>query len=176
MLKLYPFLFFMFLQQPMTLYQFSTDNPIDHWQILDDIVMGGQSDGHIKINKDGYGEYYGHVSLENNGGFSSVRYYFETIDSSNYSSFKIRIKGDGKTYQFRVKDSRNNRYSYSFKFETNGKWQTLKIPFADMYASFRGYRLDIPNFKGDQMEEIAFLISNKKAEDFKLLIDTITLE
>ena len=45
-----------------------------------------------------------------------------------------------------------------------------------MYASFRGYRLDIPNFKGQQMEEIAFLIGNKKEESFKLLIDSIILE
>jgi hypothetical protein len=45
-----------------------------------------------------------------------------------------------------------------------------------MYASFRGYRLDIPNFKGDQMQEIAFLISNKKQEEFRLFIDSISIE
>lgn len=170
------FVFIVLFQQSMTLFQFSTDSNSNNWRILDDVVMGGQSDGHFKVNADGYGEYSGHVSLENNGGFSSLRYDFETVNASDYTSFKIRIKGDGKTYQFRVKDSRYNRYSYIFKFETTGDWQTIDIPFAAMYASFRGYRLDMPNFKGDQMEEIAFLIGNKKKESFKLLIDSITLE
>ncbi len=160
----------------MTLFEFSAESNIDNWQILDDVVMGGRSDGHFKINKDGHGEYTGNVSLENNGGFSSLRYYFETVDSSDYTKFKIRIKGDGKSYQFRVKSNRYDRYSYIFKFETTEDWQTIEIPFEDMYASFRGYRLDIPNFEGKQMEEVAFLIGNKKKESFKLLIDSITLE
>ncbi len=170
------FVFVILLQQSMTLFQFTTESTIDNWRILDDVVMGGRSDGHFKINADGHGEYTGDVSLENNGGFSSLRYYFETVDASKYSKFKLRLKGDGKTYQFRVKDDRYHRYSYIYKFETTGEWQTVEIPFGDMYASFRGYRVDIPNFKGNQMEEIAFLIGNKKEERFKLLIDVITLE
>ena len=160
----------------MTLFQFNSDSNLNNWRILDDVVMGGRSDGDFNINADGYGEYTGDVSLENNGGFSSLRYYFETVKSSEYSKFKIRIKGDGKTYQFRVKDDRYHRYSFIYKFETSGEWEIIEIPFSDMYASFRGYRVDIPNFKGDQMEEIAFLIGNKKKESFKLLIDHISLE
>ncbi|NRB58587.1 MAG: CIA30 family protein [Winogradskyella sp.] len=160
----------------MTLFQFNTDSSIENWRILDDVVMGGRSDGHFKINSDGHGEYTGNVSLENNGGFSSLRYYFDTLNSSEYTKFKLRIKGDGKTYQFRVKDSQYNRYSYIYTFETTEDWQTVEIEFEKMYASFRGYRLDIPNFKGDQMAEIAFLIGNKKKESFKLIIDSITLE
>nr|WP_299368777.1 CIA30 family protein [Winogradskyella sp.] len=170
------FLLITIFLQSMTIFQFNADSNIDNWRILDDVVMGGRSDGHFKINSDGHGEYTGNVSLENNGGFSSLRYDFETVNSSKYSKFKLRLKGDGKIYQFRVKDNRYNRYSYIYKFETTGDWQTVEIPFNAMYASFRGYRLDIPNFKGDQMEEIAFLIGNKKKESFKLLIDTIRLE
>ena len=45
-----------------------------------------------------------------------------------------------------------------------------------MYPSFRGYELNQPNYDGVQMEEIAFLISNKKEESFRLLIDAITLQ
>lgn len=160
----------------MSIFQFNAESNIDNWRILDDVVMGGRSNGEFKINDEGFGEYSGNVSLENNGGFSSLRYYFDTVDSQDYNTFKLKIKGDGKTYQFRVKDRRYNRYSYIYKFETSGEWQTIEIPFNAMYASFRGYRLDIPSFKGDQMEEIAFLIGNKKAESFKLIIDSISLE
>ena len=173
-----PFLILLILvfQSSMSIFQFNAESNIDNWLILDDVVMGGRSNGEFKINDEGFGEYSGDVSLENNGGFSSLRYYFDTVDSQDYNTFKLKIKGDGKTYQFRVKDRRYNRYSYIYKFETSGEWQTIEIPFNAMYASFRGYRLDIPNFKGDQMEEIAFLIGNKKAESFKLIIDSISLE
>ncbi|MBV7267881.1 CIA30 family protein [Winogradskyella sp. WHY3] len=162
--------------QPMILFQFKYNSNIDNWKILDDVVMGGRSDGNFKVNTDGHGEFSGKISLDNNGGFSSLRYYFETVDSSKYSKFKIRIKGDGKTYQFRVKNDGSDKYSYIYSFKTSSEWQAVEIPFDEMYASFRGYRLDIPNFDGKQMEEIAFLIGNKKEEHFKLLIDSITLE
>jgi hypothetical protein len=44
-----------------------------------------------------------------------------------------------------------------------------------MYPSFRGRKLDQPNFSDDYIEEITFLIGNKKEEDFQLLIAKIEL-
>jgi hypothetical protein len=160
----------------MTLFNFTTEGDISNWKIVDDVVMGGRSDGSFTINEDGHGAFSGKVSLENNGGFSSLRYTFKTKETSVYSKFVIRLKGDGKPYQFRVKDKRYNRYSFIYKFDTTTDWQTIEIPFHNMSAAFRGYKVDIPNFEGKQMEEIAFLIGNKKAESFKLLIDSISLE
>jgi len=162
--------------QNMTIFDFNENSSLTNWNIVDDVVMGGRSDGNFRINNDGHGEFFGKVSIENNGGFSSIRYNFKKIDSHNYSKFVLRLKGDGKNYQFRVKDNTYNRYSYISEFKTTGEWQTIEIPYNKMYASFRGYRLDIPNFKGDQMQEIAFLISNKKQEEFRLLIDSISIE
>ena len=88
----------------------------------------------------------------------------------------LKLKGDGKNYQFRVKDKFYKRYSYIHEFQTNGEWQTIEIPFDVMYASFRGNRLDIPNYNGSQMQEIAFLIANKRNEQFNLMIDSIAIE
>ena len=162
--------------QSMTLFNFTADSDISNWKILDDVVMGGRSNGDFKINTEGHGEYTGRVSLKNNGGFSSLRYNFETKTTATYSKFILRLKGDGKSYQFRVKDKRYNRYSFIYTFKTTDDWQTVEIPFKDMSAAFRGYKVDIPNFEGNEMEEIAFLIGNKKEENFKLLIDSISLE
>lgn len=162
--------------QSMVVFNFTPKSDLYNWKIIDDVVMGGRSDGNFKINEQGHGEFTGAISLRNNGGFSSLRYNFKTVNSSKFSKFVIRIKGDGKVYQFRVKDQRNNRYSYIYQFTTTTDWQTIEIPFSKMYASFRGYSLDMPNYSGTQMEEIAFLIGNKKEENFKLLIDAIALE
>lgn len=164
------------MSTPTVIFNFNTQSNIKNWRIVDDVVMGGRSNGEFSVNKDGHGEFSGYVSLENNGGFSSVRYNFNTVDSSEFSSFQIRLKGDGNNYQFRVKDNYYQRYSYIYEFKTTGEWQTLEIPFNKMKPSFRGYELDLPNFSGEQMEQIAFLIGNKKEQKFKLLIDKITLK
>ena len=49
----------------------------------------------------------------------------------------------------------------------------VKIPLKEMYPSFRGRRLNQPNFSNDYIEEITFLVGNKKNENFKLLLDKI---
>ena len=45
-----------------------------------------------------------------------------------------------------------------------------------MYPVFRGRKLTSENYSGQQMEMIAFLIGNKKAEAFKLEIESIELK
>ena len=52
----------------------------------------------------------------------------------------------------------------------------IQIPLQEMYPSFRGRKLAQPNFSSDHVEEIAFLIGNKKPESFKLMIDKIELK
>ena len=152
-----------------------TKNPND-WITVDDVVMGGISSSGITINKNGNGVFSGHVSIENNGGFSSVRHQFKSIDISEYRYFIIRIKGDGKKYQFRVKSSLNEYHSYKYEFSTNKKWQEIEIPFKSMKATFRGRTLDMPSFENNQLEEICFLIANKKEEDFTFEIDEIIVK
>ncbi len=162
--------------QEINIYDFNQNSSLKNWRIVDDVVMGGRSAGNFEINDSGHGEFSGMVSLENNGGFSSVRYRFETMNVSDYSKITLRLKGDGKRYQFRVKSNQNERQSYVAYFETSGDWQTIEIMLDDMYPSWRGMTLDMPNFPGNTIEELAFLVSNNKAENFKLEIDRISLQ
>jgi len=157
-------------------FDFNDDANISDWRIVDDVVMGGRSNGQFKIDSDGNGVFSGDVSLENNGGFSSVRYQFEKINTTKDSKINIRLKGDGKEYQFRVKNKRNTYYSYITNFKTSGYWENIIINLKDLYPSFRGQTLNIPNFAGNSIEEIAFLIGNKKNESFTLVLDKIEIE
>jgi hypothetical protein len=157
------------------IFDFNTDAGIENWLVVDDGVMGGRSKGKLSITPEGHGLFDGTVSLENNGGFSSLRYRFDTMEVAPGSTIKIRLKGDGKRYQFRVKNSIGEYYSYVSYFESSGEWEEIAIPLKDMVPQFRGRKLDLPNFSHDQIEEIAFLIGNKKAESFSLLIDSISL-
>ena len=158
------------------LFDFSKDANVESWRIVDDVVMGGESAGNFKINDDGHGEFYGRVSLENNGGFSSLRYRFEKKEIKDYSKVVLKVKGDGKDYQFRLKTKSSDYYSYITIFSTSGEWQEIEIDLKDLYPSFRGRKLDMPNFSSDSIEELTFLIANKKNEEFKLLLDSILLK
>ena len=157
------------------LFDFNKENNTKEWQIIDDTVMGGRSYGKFKIDENGNGVFFGSVSTENYGGFSSVSHQMKTKDISKFSKVSIRLKGDGKNYQFRIKDNANSYYSYINTFKTSGEWETIILKWSDLYPSFRGQTLDLPNFKGDFLEEIVFLIGNKKNESFELLIDSIEL-
>ena len=158
------------------IFDFTATSNITNWRVVDDVVMGGKSSGHFKLDANGHGVFYGDVSLANNGGFSSVQYSLETLYTKSFTNVVLNLKGDGKAYQFRVKANAEDKHSYIAQFETTGAWQKISIPLKTMYPTFRGRKLEQPNFFEGQIEQIAFLVGNKRAEAFQLLIDSITLE
>lgn len=159
-----------------SIFIFTKTSNTEDWIIVDDVVMGGKSNGAFKIDDNHHGMFYGTISLKNNGGFSSVRYRGKTINVKGYSKIILRIKGDGKRYQFRIKETVTQQHSYVAYFTTSGSWETIEIALADLFPKFRGRTLDMPNFAGDTITELGFLFGNKKAEDFRLLIDNILLQ
>lgn len=158
------------------IFEFNEKSNLKKWVIVDDVVMGGKSISSIELSPQGHGVFNGRVSLENFGGFSSVRYRFPKKWIKNFTKIILKIKGDGKKYQFRMRVNYNDYYAYIHEFTTNGNWQEIEIPIKSMYPSFRGRKLDKPRFSEDYIEEIAFLIANKKEEGFKLIIDKIELK
>jgi len=144
------------------IFDFNKNSSISNWVVVDDVVMGGKSNGSFHLNKDGNGVFSGKVSLDNYGGFSSVRYGFKQINIEKYKSIVLKIKGDGKNYQFRIKHKSTDYASYITSFSSSGKWQEIEIPINSMYPSFRGRKLDKPNFFYKSIEEVTFLIANKK--------------
>jgi NADH dehydrogenase [ubiquinone] 1 alpha subcomplex assembly factor 1 len=157
------------------IFDFNKKSDIKAWKVIDDGVMGGMSSGSFKLSPDGHGVFEGTVSLENNGGFSMVRYPFDKMKVNKDTKIIIKLKGDGKNYEVRIKDNSSNYYSYIRSITTSGEWQEIEIPLKDMYPSYRGRKLDLPNFSKNQIEEIVFLIGNKKPDNFKLLLDKIEL-
>ena len=169
-------LLFIIIANMKTIFDFNQDSDLSNWYVVEDRVMGGVSTGDFSLTSDGHALFQGKVSLENNGGFALVRYDSPVIEIGELTAVSIRLKGDGKNYQFRVKNKDQNYYSYIYEFSTSGEWQEIKIPLKQMYPSFRGRRLDQPNFQHQHIDEVAILIGNKKNESFQLLIDKIKLE
>lgn len=169
-------LLFISILNTMVIFDFSENSSLENWYTINDNVMGGVSRSEISINEEGNAVFKGSVSLENNGGFCSVRYDFEETPVTDFEKITFRIKGDGKRYQFRIRANRDDYYSYITYFETSGNWETIEIPLRKMYPVFRGRKLEMPDFSNDTIEEIAFLIGNKKEETFRLEIDKIELK
>ena len=164
-----------FISKPEYLYDFNSASQGD-WYIVNDGVMGGLSEGNFNINDKGHGVFTGHVSLDNNGGCTSIRHRVKETEIQEAKEIVLKVKGDGKRFQLRLKENREEYYSYVNYFETNGKWQTISMPLKDFYPTFRGRKLSMDNYNGDQIEEISILIANYKEEDFTLEIDYIGLK
>ena len=163
-------------EEPFMLVDFNRDMQLTDWAVVDDVVMGGRSDGRFFISGEGHAVFEGAVSLENNGGFSSIRYRIDPLSLEGYSKAVIRLKGDGKRYQFRIRAGKGDSHSYARHFETSGLWESVEIPLNEMFPTWRGMKLNIPNYPGKQLSEIGFLISNKRAENFLLQIDYIQFQ
>lgn len=149
---------------------------MDNWTIVNDNVMGGRSQSDFGMNDDGYAEFSGTVSLENYGGFASVRNRLHASNLNDNKHVLLFLKGDGKNYQFRLKHKKSDYHSYVYTFPTQGNWEEIKIPINAMQAQFRGRQLNMANFNHESIEEMAFLIANKKDESFELVIKSIEIQ
>ncbi|MCP9201110.1 CIA30 family protein [Gramella sp. GC03-9] len=159
-----------------SIFDFNSETDLSRWKIVEDQVMGGVSTGKFYLNDEGHAVFTGSVSLENNGGFVSVDYDMPKTEIGEYKFVAIRLKGDGKNYQLRVKNDDQVYYSYNYEFRTSGEWEEVQIPLSKMSPTYRGRSLDKPDFNHSHLDQLTFLIGNKKNEDFRLLIDKIELK
>ncbi len=80
--------------QDRILFKFDTREAAQSWQAVNDGVMGGR----FKINDDKKMEFYGTLSLENNGGFASVRTRGANLELAKDDVIVARVRGDGREY------------------------------------------------------------------------------
>lgn len=160
------------------LMQFDESVAEPKWVAVNDGVMGGLSEGGPAVRK-GSLFFTGKLSLENNGGFSSVRAAGD-FDFRGKTAMTLRVRGDGRTYQLRLSTAAlpNGRViSYGAAFPTEaGKWMEVKVPFQKLSPSWRGQKLEGPPLALESVKEIGILIGDKKAGDFALEVDWVGVE
>jgi hypothetical protein len=151
---------------------------IDRWMVVNDGVMGGRSQSTLRASPAG-AVFAGTVSPENGGGFASIRTPLSTPPMAGVSAVSLRLRGDGKRYQFRVRTSARGdgpAYKHSFETEAN-QWQELVLPLRDFEASFRGRSVPgaAPLVSTD-IRQMGFLIADKQFGNFHLEIADITMQ
>jgi len=147
------------------------------WSVVNDGVMGGLSEGKISYTESETLRFRGMLSLENNGGFSSIRSARTEMDLSAADGVVMRVKGDGRTYQLRLAtDARYRGMEMSFRanFATKkSQWTEIKIPFESLKGTFRGRDLSNRKFDPGNVKRVWILLGDKKAGPFDLEIDWI---
>jgi monofunctional biosynthetic peptidoglycan transglycosylase len=153
-----------------------SDPDSGQWYVINDGVMGGISRSKILRTEQETGIFEGVLSLENNGGFASIRTALGRLDLSAYAGLEIRVRGDGRTYHLRLRtDDRFDGITYRAEFETrDGEWVTTRIPFNRFIPTFRGRTLrDVPPLDTARIHQVAFMIADKKPGPFRLEIDYV---
>lgn len=151
----------------------------EEWIVVNDGVMGGLSSSDITAGADGVGVFEGELSLENNGGFASVRTALPKGALAGASSILVRVRGDGKRYQVRLRPgTRLDGIAYAATFETTaGQWITAELALDDFEPTFRGYRP--PNagpLDPAQVGQLGIMLTDEQVGPFRLEIEWIGVE
>lgn len=156
-----------------TLFEFEEGEAVSGWFSVDDRVMGGVSVSQMRYAGDGVARFSGDMSLENNGGFASVRFTENIYDLSDFTGLELRVKGNNMTYQFRFQTD-IARISYTQPFAAPDEWTTVRLPFDAFEATFFGRRVsNAPQMNTSFLRTLTFMLSDGQAGEFELLIDSI---
>ena len=155
---------------------FGIENKDSSWFVLNDGVMGGRSGATVNYLEDSF-VFKGVVSLENNGGFASIRSNFSTFKLGEFKTVEIRYKLSGIDFALTLANSKrwyNPNYKANLK-TTQGQWQVITLNLLDFkqYQVGRATGYTINTDTLDQIIRLGFISNQKRAETFELEVDYI---
>jgi hypothetical protein len=149
------------------------------WRPVDDVVMGGVSRSSFGPAGSGVARFSGTVSLENSGGFASVRTPPREWEAAGATAFVLRVRGDGHTYKFTLRTSdRFDGLQYPARFAPPaGEWTEVRLPADSFVPTFRGRIVPgAPPLDPTHVRALGLMISDRQAGHFELLVDSIGIE
>lgn len=153
------------------------DSGTKGWQTVLDGVMGGLSTGRIAAGEGGTLRFTGELSLENNGGFSQIRTGVPEGAFAGAKGLRMRVKGDGRTYQCDIRSSRVRMMAggYQSLFDTKpDQWIEVEILFDECTLNTFGQRVrNAATLDPATIESVGITLSDKKPGAFALEIDWI---
>ena len=154
---------------------FTDLNELDTWVIINDTVMGGRSAAVMQPHANGV-QFSGLLSLENNGGFASIRRIPAALELTNEKAIVLAVQGDGRTYQFRLRTNRQlDGVAYVATFITNPK-QTTVVKFTprDFTPQWRGRIVrNAQPLVFEDVQQLGFMLADKTPGEFALTLLSI---
>ena len=161
------------------LFDFTEADAPKQWQTVNDGVMGGVSEGKFKITDTKTMEFFGTLSLANNGGFASVRTKAKKLSLEKDDALVAKIRGDGRQYMLNLYPNKQ-RMAYSYRATVQTKkdeWIEVKVPLAKFEAtSFGRIVKNAGLVKPEEINSLGFMLGDKKAGPFKMEIEWIKVE
>jgi NADH dehydrogenase [ubiquinone] 1 alpha subcomplex assembly factor 1 len=161
------------------LLDFSDPEAAQRWQAVNDGVMGGVSDGRFRITEEKTLEFSGTLSLENNGGFASVRTKPTELDIKAGDIIVVRVKGDGREYMLNLyTNSRRRAFSYRAPLSTTkDEWTEVKVPLQDFIPTAFGRRVQgMRPVEPSQINGLGFMLADKKPGGFQMKVEWVKVE
>jgi monofunctional biosynthetic peptidoglycan transglycosylase len=165
-------------EQGRVLFDFTGEQAPRQWQTVNDGVMGGRSKGEFEINDENSLKFTGVLSLENNGGFASVRSRPTQLDLQKDDTLVIRVKGDGRTYNFNLYvPTQLTAFSYRVSFQTKkNEWIEVELPLKNFQATWFGREVNNRPLDATRVNRLGVLLSDKKTGPFELQIGWIKVK
>lgn len=157
------------------LFDFAGEEVAKNWRTVNDGVMGGLSDGRFKINDQQQMVFYGNLSLQNNGGFASIRTRGANLGLERGDQIVVRVRGDGRKYNLDLYVPRNvGRYSFRKSFRTKkDEWIEVSLPVEKFMASYRGRVFPQVKLDPSQADGLGFILADKRQGTFELEVDWV---
>ena len=149
---------------------FSNPNTLRNSWIVNDGVMGGVSQSSLRQDVDGM-FFEGVVSLENNGGFASMRSSVRFPQGTQL--IELIAKGDGKRYKLVLRTELAPRVTYVADFIALPTWQTYRFNLSQFKSTFRGRDVNAPVLSFSDVIDFGILISNNQAGSFAIQLKTL---
>lgn len=164
------------------LFRFDTPAAAAAWRAIDDRVMGGVSRSHLRFDPAGHAVFEGEVSLDQGGGFASVRAPVATAAAATgaaaASAVVIEALGDGRQYKLSLfLDDAFDAPAYQAPLRpTAGSWQVLALPLAGFVPRFRGRAVaGAAALDPTRIRQAGLLIADRQAGPFALQLRAIGL-
>jgi len=157
-------------------FSFDTPASIHGWQPINDVVMGGVSVGRLRFDLAGHAVFEGNTSLENNGGFASVRSSQLDLGCAATVGYALTAWGDGRTYKLNLRiDTGFDGVNYQAAFTpAAGQWSRTVLPVSNFAPNFRGRKVQTaPPLRPQEVRQVGLMISDKQAGPFRLMVKTI---
>jgi hypothetical protein len=163
---------------PRVLLDFDTPADVALFAPVDDVVMGGRSASRFVQAAPGIAAFEGVVSLENRGGFASVRSQAREWGTAGARSFVLRLLGDGRRYRFNVRTPGGPQ---AFRYEAPldlpaGAWTEVEVPIGSLRARAFGQPVPLVGPPDPaRIQRLGFMISDRQEGPFRLQVDWIAV-
>jgi NADH dehydrogenase [ubiquinone] 1 alpha subcomplex assembly factor 1 len=149
------------------------------WSPVNDTVMGGVSSSRVTGSGVGTALFEGNLSLENNGGFASIRRRPAELSLRGVSTLRLTFRGDGKQYRLRLRTNDSmGGVNYEVAFPTEADvWRTQRFELDQFVANWRGR--SVPGADAlafENVRSVGIQLADEQVGSFRLELGALSAE